>query len=88
MDSFVDLNDNDGSQALDLSRIRYQLMYAHKLLFSSFLGLPCFSRLEDTIIFALIERVQFALNKVCLLCHHLCIYMYIFLDVYFHATIP
>ncbi|OAR02390.1 hypothetical protein LLEC1_05313 [Akanthomyces lecanii] len=44
MDSFVDLN--DGSQALDLSRIRYQLI-----------------RLEDTIIFALIERVQFALNK-------------------------
>ncbi len=28
MDSFVDLN--DGSQALDLSRIRYQLMYVRR----------------------------------------------------------
>ncbi|KAK3379267.1 chorismate mutase-like protein [Lasiosphaeria ovina] len=44
MDSIIDLS--DASQALDLSRIRYQLI-----------------RLEDTITFHLIERVQFPLNK-------------------------
>ncbi|CAG9937268.1 unnamed protein product [Clonostachys rosea f. rosea IK726] len=46
MDSTVDLA--DASKALELSRIRFQLMS---------------SRLEDTITFHLIERVQFALNK-------------------------
>ncbi|OAA61861.1 chorismate mutase [Niveomyces insectorum RCEF 264] len=44
MDSSIDLS--DPQQALDLSRIRYQLI-----------------RLEDTITFHLIERVQFPLNK-------------------------
>ncbi|KAG5930717.1 hypothetical protein E4U53_002162 [Claviceps sorghi] len=44
MDSVVDRN--DAATALDLSRIRFQLI-----------------RLEDTIIFHLIERVQFPLNK-------------------------
>ncbi|PHH87890.1 hypothetical protein CDD83_8281 [Cordyceps sp. RAO-2017] len=44
MDSVVDMADE--SHALDLSRIRFQLI-----------------RLEDTITFHLIERVQFALNK-------------------------
>ncbi|CCC11812.1 hypothetical protein SMACR_04794 [Sordaria macrospora] len=44
MDAIIDLSDVD--KALDLSRIRYQLI-----------------RLEDTIIFHLIERVQFPLNK-------------------------
>ncbi|KAF4126877.1 chorismate mutase [Geosmithia morbida] len=44
MDAAVDLG--DASKALELSRIRYQLI-----------------RLEDTITFHLIERVQFALNK-------------------------
>ncbi|KAH8912252.1 chorismate mutase-like protein [Coniochaeta sp. PMI_546] len=44
MDSLIDLS--DASKALDLSRIRYQLI-----------------RLEDTITFHLIERVQFPLNK-------------------------
>ncbi|KYK59538.1 Chorismate mutase, AroQ class, eukaryotic type [Drechmeria coniospora] len=44
MDSVVDMA--DASKALDLSRIRFQLI-----------------RLEDTITFHLIERVQFALNK-------------------------
>ncbi|KAG5922137.1 hypothetical protein E4U42_005586 [Claviceps africana] len=44
MDSVVDRN--DAAMALDLSRIRFQLI-----------------RLEDTIIFHLIERVQFPLNK-------------------------
>ncbi|KAK2616376.1 chorismate mutase aro7 [Conoideocrella luteorostrata] len=44
MDSVVDMN--DASRALDLSRIRFQLI-----------------RLEDTITFHLIERVQFALNN-------------------------
>ncbi|KAL2120870.1 hypothetical protein VTJ04DRAFT_4897 [Mycothermus thermophilus] len=43
MDSLIDLS--DPSKALDLSRIRYQLI-----------------RLEDTITFHLIERVQFPLN--------------------------
>lgn len=43
MDSIIDLSDK--SKALDLSRIRYQLI-----------------RLEDTITFHLIERVQFPLN--------------------------
>lgn len=44
MDSAVDMADS--SRALDLSRIRFQLI-----------------RLEDTITFHLIERVQFPLNK-------------------------
>merc|ERR1712000_185263 len=44
MDAAVDLG--DASKALELSRIRFQLI-----------------RLEDTITFHLIERVQFALNK-------------------------
>ncbi|KAK5998332.1 Chorismate mutase [Cladobotryum mycophilum] len=44
MDSFVDIADS--SKALDLARIRFQLI-----------------RLEDTITFNLIERVQFPLNK-------------------------
>ncbi|KAL2206470.1 chorismate mutase [Sarocladium strictum] len=44
MDAAVDMA--DAARALDLSRIRYQLI-----------------RLEDTITFHLIERVQFALNK-------------------------
>ncbi|KAK3944760.1 chorismate mutase [Diplogelasinospora grovesii] len=44
MDSVIDLS--DPSNALDLGRIRYQLI-----------------RLEDTITFHLIERVQFPLNK-------------------------
>ncbi|KAL2263182.1 hypothetical protein VTK26DRAFT_7837 [Humicola hyalothermophila] len=44
MDSLIDLS--DPSKALDLSRIRYQLI-----------------RLEDTITFHLIERVQFPLNR-------------------------
>ncbi|KAK4236261.1 hypothetical protein C8A03DRAFT_17083 [Achaetomium macrosporum] len=44
MDSLIDLS--DASKALDLSRIRYQLI-----------------RLEDTITFHLIERVQFPLNR-------------------------
>ncbi|KAK4208447.1 chorismate mutase [Rhypophila decipiens] len=44
MDSLIDLS--EVSKALDLSRIRYQLI-----------------RLEDTITFHLIERVQFPLNK-------------------------
>ncbi|POR31185.1 Chorismate mutase [Tolypocladium paradoxum] len=44
MDSVIDMA--DASKALDLSRIRFQLI-----------------RLEDTITFHLIERVQFALNK-------------------------
>jgi len=44
MDSIIDLS--DASKALDLNRIRYQLI-----------------RLEDTITFHLIERVQFPLNK-------------------------
>ncbi|KAG6007730.1 hypothetical protein E4U21_005569 [Claviceps maximensis] len=44
MDAVVDMNDS--TEALDLSRIRFQLI-----------------RLEDTIIFHLIERVQFSLNK-------------------------
>ncbi|KAG6040900.1 hypothetical protein E4U41_006748 [Claviceps citrina] len=44
MDALVDMN--DASKALDLSRIRFQLI-----------------RLEDTIIFHLIERVQFSLNQ-------------------------
>ncbi|KAL2024033.1 hypothetical protein VTK56DRAFT_268 [Thermocarpiscus australiensis] len=44
MDSLIDLS--DPSKALDLARIRYQLI-----------------RLEDTITFHLIERVQFPLNK-------------------------
>ncbi|KAL2153400.1 hypothetical protein VTH82DRAFT_4555 [Thermothelomyces myriococcoides] len=44
MDSLIDLS--DPSKALDLSRIRFQLI-----------------RLEDTITFHLIERVQFPLNR-------------------------
>lgn len=44
MDSLIDLS--DASKALDLSRIRFQLI-----------------RLEDTITFHLIERVQFPLNR-------------------------
>lgn len=44
MDSLIDLS--DASKALDLSRIRFQLI-----------------RLEDTITFHLIERVQFPLNS-------------------------
>ncbi|KAM7200038.1 chorismate mutase [Naviculisporaceae sp. PSN 640] len=44
MDSLIDLS--EASKALDLSRIRFQLI-----------------RLEDTITFHLIERVQFPLNK-------------------------
>ncbi|KAK3323636.1 chorismate mutase [Cercophora scortea] len=44
MDAIIDIS--DASKALDLSRIRYQLI-----------------RLEDTITFHLIERVQFPLNK-------------------------
>ncbi|KAK3899721.1 hypothetical protein C8A05DRAFT_17884 [Staphylotrichum tortipilum] len=44
MDSLIDLSES--AQALDLNRIRFQLI-----------------RLEDTITFHLIERVQFPLNK-------------------------
>ncbi|KAG6055802.1 hypothetical protein E4U22_004761 [Claviceps purpurea] len=44
MDTVVDMK--DATKALDLSRIRFQLI-----------------RLEDTITFHLIERVQFSLNK-------------------------
>ena len=62
MDTAIDLS--DVSKALDLSNIRFQLMQVHctpyqrekrkKLTFTS--------RLEDTICFHLIERVQFPLN--------------------------
>ncbi|RGP75269.1 chorismate mutase [Fusarium sporotrichioides] len=43
----------DAAHALDLARIRFQLMF----------GTDSRSRLEDTITFHLIERVQFALNS-------------------------
>jgi len=59
MDAAIDLS--DASKALDLSNIRFQLMYVLHL----FVLLPtknAHSRLEDTITFHLIERVQFPLN--------------------------
>lgn len=64
MDSVVDVA--DASKALDLSWIRFQLMYGKTAPLTRGLRLltPCRSRLEDTITFHLIERVQFALNKV------------------------
>jgi len=64
MDSAIDLT--NASAALDLSNIRYQLMYSPAppppsplLLLLSIYQLNPLSRLEDTIIFHLIERVQF-----------------------------
>ncbi|KAL6923539.1 hypothetical protein FSHL1_000788 [Fusarium sambucinum] len=47
------INMADAAHALDLARIRFQLMF----------GTDGRSRLEDTITFHLIERVQFALNS-------------------------
>jgi chorismate mutase len=59
MDTAIDLS--DASKALDLSNIRFQLMsapYPHPLAPTT----NPLSRLEDTITFHLIERVQFPLN--------------------------
>lgn len=74
MDTAIDLS--DASKALDLANIRFQLMYGYPSSIStSAQAAPCLfhriyisvltrpSRLEDTIIFHLIERVQFPLNK-------------------------
>lgn len=67
MDTAIDLS--DASKALDLANIRFQLMYVHargtdppSLTLSLGVTDP-HSRLEDTITFHLIERVQFPLNK-------------------------
>lgn len=65
MDAVIDMA--DPADALDLARIRFQLMCArlptnHNL--RSRMLIYTRSRLEDTITFHLIERVQFALNSV------------------------
>ena len=62
MDTAIDLS--DATKALDLSNIRFQLMYV----FDSSSAVISWaekniSRLEDTITFHLIERVQFPLNQ-------------------------
>lgn len=66
MDAVVDMA--DAAHALDLDRIRFQLMYAMKTtpleIYHNWSCADNNSRLEDTITFHLIERVQFALNKV------------------------
>ena len=62
MDSAIDLS--QANKALDLSNIRFQLMYVFST--SHFLSMWAeeqISRLEDTITFHLIERVQFPLNQ-------------------------
>jgi chorismate mutase len=63
MDSTIDLS--DATKALDLSNIRYQLMYDAQdlVLIESNTNEPNSRRLEDTITFHLIERVQFPLNR-------------------------
>jgi chorismate mutase len=62
MDSAIDLS--DAGKALDLANIRFQLMWVPR---STRTGeqvlLTMDSRLEDTITFHLIERVQFPLNR-------------------------
>lgn len=66
MDSTIDLSDVD--RALDLSRIRYQLMsvyhsfHIHQKKTPISVTNDFYSRLEDSIIFYLIERVQFPHN--------------------------
>ena len=62
MDSAVSLS--DPNKALDLANIRFQLMYyLLPLVPGDTANSPPRSRLEDTITFHLIERVQFPLNK-------------------------
>lgn len=64
MDTVIDMPDE--SKALDLASIRFQLMSVHfpELKKDETLT-EKYRRLEDTITYHLIERVQFALNKVC-----------------------
>lgn len=69
MDTSIDLS--DPSKALNLSNIRFQLMYASNpwpsnpqlCVLQTNLQESTTSRLEDTITFHLIERVQFPLNR-------------------------
>lgn len=60
MDTALDLSNPDG--ALDLENIRFQLMYDTFTIYSYKHVLILCRRLEDTITFHLIERVQFPLN--------------------------
>ena len=61
MDAAIDLK--DASKALDLANIRYQLMSDLTFVLGPTHADYSTSRLEDTITFHLIERVQFPLNK-------------------------
>ncbi|PNY28741.1 Chorismate mutase [Tolypocladium capitatum] len=64
MDAVIDNDMADGSKALDLSRIRFQLMSSNPPdPWRCTRADGCRRRMEDTITFHLIERVQFALNK-------------------------
>ena len=61
MDTAIDLS--DASKALDLANIRFQLMSGDKDVLPRALALTYNRRLEDTIVFHLIERVQFPMIK-------------------------